>query len=198
MAEKPIMLNRLLLLVASLLLTMVATSNADNTVVKNLDIKRYMGRWYQIASFPTLFQPKNAVDTRATYSLNDNGTVNVLNEDWVDGKRQFIQGIAYKADPNSDEAKLKVKFYIPPSIPIFPVIGDYWVLYVDQDYQNAVVGGPTKLFLWILSRKSHIDDATYNDLVEKAKDEGYDVTKLLKTPQSETPPPTTAEEGSSS
>ncbi|MED6146463.1 hypothetical protein PIB30_034575 [Stylosanthes scabra] len=197
MAEKPIMLHSLLL-VASLLLTMVATSNADTTVVKNLDIKRYMGRWYQIASFPTLFQPKNAVDTRATYTLNDNGTVNVLNEDWVDGKRSFIQGIAYKADPNSDEAKLKVKFYIPPSFPLFPVIGDYWVLYIDQDYQNAVIGGPTKLFLWILSRKSHIDDATYNKLVETAKQEGYDVAKLLKTPQSEAPPPSAAEEGSSS
>ncbi|MED6146464.1 hypothetical protein PIB30_034576 [Stylosanthes scabra] len=177
-----------LFLVASLFLTIVVNGNAT-TVVKNLDIKRYMGRWYEIARFPSFFEKSDAVDTRATYTLNDNGTVNVLNENWVDGKRNFIEGIAYKADPKSNEAKLKVKFYVPPSFPLFPVTGDYWVLYIDQNYEYAVVGGPTKLFLWILSRKSHIDDATYKELVEKAKDEGYDVTKLLKTPQSETPPP---------
>ncbi|XP_025630573.1 temperature-induced lipocalin-1-like isoform X2 [Arachis hypogaea] len=192
MAERP-MRHCLFLLASLLLLTTVATSNAT-TVVKNLDLKRYMGRWYEIARFPTFFEKSNAVDTRARYTLNDNGTVHVLNEDFVDGKRSYVEGIAYKADPNSDEAKLKVKFYVPPSVPLFPVIGDYWVLYIDQDYQNAVVGGPTKIFLWILSRKSHIDDATYKELVEKAKNEGYDVSKLRKTPQSEKPPPA-AEEG---
>ncbi|XP_020980429.1 temperature-induced lipocalin-1 [Arachis duranensis] len=187
MAEKP-MFHCLFLLASLLLFTAVATSNAT-TVVKNLDLKRFMGRWYEIASFPSFFEKSDAVDTRATYTLNDNGTIHVLNENWIDGKRNYIEGIAYKADPNSDEAKLKVKFYVPPSFPIFPVIGDYWVLYIDQDYQYAVIGGPTKIFLWILSRKNHIDDATYNELVEKAKDEGYDVSKLHKTPQSETPPP---------
>ncbi|KAI9191493.1 hypothetical protein LWI28_009152 [Acer negundo] len=76
-------------------------------VVKNLDVERYMGRWYEIASFPSRFQPKNGVDTRATYSLNEDGTVHVLNETWNDGKRGYIEGSAYKADPKSDEAKLK-------------------------------------------------------------------------------------------
>ncbi|GMI95054.1 TEMPERATURE-INDUCED LIPOCALIN, temperature-induced lipocalin [Hibiscus trionum] len=158
-------------------------------VVKNLDLKRFMGRWYEIASFPNFFQPKNGENTRATYTLKEDGTVHVLNETYKDGKKVSIEGTAYKADPNSDEAKLKVKFYVPPFLPIIPVTGDYWVLYIDDDYQYVLVGGgPTKKFLWILCRQTHMDDETYNFLLQKAKDLGYDVSKLHKTPQSDPPP----------
>lgn len=158
-------------------------------VVKNLDLKRYMGRWYEIASFPSRFQPSDGVDTRATYTLNEDGTtVHVLNETWSGGKRSYIEGSAYKADPNSDEAKLKVKFYVPPFLPIIPVTGDYWVLYIDPDYQVALIGQPSRSYLWILCRKPHLDEETYNELVQKARDVGYDVSKLHKTPQSDPPP----------
>jgi apolipoprotein D and lipocalin family protein len=118
-------------------------------VVKGLDLKRYMGRWYEIASFPSRFQPKNGVNTRATYTLNEDGTVHVLNETWNDGKRGYIEGSAYKADPNSDEAKLKVKFYVPPFLPIIPVVGDYWVLSLDEDYQYALIGQASRKYLWV-------------------------------------------------
>ncbi|XVE53679.1 hypothetical protein DITRI_Ditri03aG0022000 [Diplodiscus trichospermus] len=157
-------------------------------VVKNLDVKRYMGRWYEIASFPSFFQPKNGANTRATYTLNEDGTVLVLNETFADGKRVSIEGTAYKADPKSDEAKLKVKFYLPPFLPIIPVVGNYWVLYIDDDYQYVLIGEPTRKYLWILCRQTHLDDEIYNQLVQKAKDEGYDVSKLRKTPQSDPPP----------
>ncbi|KAK7291972.1 hypothetical protein RIF29_07558 [Crotalaria pallida] len=169
---------------------MANNNKKEMEVVKGLDLKRYMGRWYEIASFPSRFQPSDGRDTRATYTLNnpDDGTVRVLNETWSGGRRSFIEGTAYKADPNSDEAKLKVKFYIPPFLPIIPVVGDYWVLFIDEDYQYALIGQPSRKYLWILSRKSHLDEETYNDLVQKARDEGYDVSKLHKTPQSDTPP----------
>ncbi|XP_021276354.1 temperature-induced lipocalin-1 [Herrania umbratica] len=157
-------------------------------VVKNLDINRYMGRWYEIASFPSRFQPRSGVNTRATYTLNEDGTVHVLNETFTDGKRGSIEGTAYKADPKSDEAKLKVKFYVPPFLPIIPVVGDYWVLYIDDDYQYALIGQPSRKYLWILCRQTHMDDEIYNQLVQKAKDQGYDVSTLHKTPQSDTPP----------
>ncbi|PIM98375.1 Apolipoprotein D/Lipocalin [Handroanthus impetiginosus] len=160
----------------------------DMEVVKGLDTERYMGRWYEIASFPSRFQPKSGVDTRATYKLNSDGTVHVLNETWTDGKRSSIEGSAYKADPKSDEAKLKVKFYLPPFLPIIPVTGDYWVLYIDPDYQYALIGEPSRRYLWILCRQPRLDEETYNQLVEKAKEEGYDVNKLNKTPHSDTPP----------
>ncbi|KAI3513857.1 hypothetical protein L1887_12064 [Cichorium endivia] len=166
-------------------------SKKEMEVVKGLDLQRYMGRWYEIASFPSFFQPKNGINTRATYTLNDDGTVHVLNETWSDGKRDSIEGTAYKADPKSDEAKLKVKFYLPPFLPIIPVTGDYWVLFIDEDYQYALIGQPSRKYLWILCRQTHIDDETYNQLVQKAIDEGYDVNKLKKTPQADPPPEST-------
>lgn len=125
------------------------TEKKEMQVVKGLDLERYMGRWYEIASFPSRFQPKNGVDTRATYTLNPDGTVHVLNETWSNGKRGFIEGSANKADPKSDEAKLKVKFYVPPFLPIIPVTGDYWVLYIDPDYQHALIGQPSRSYLWV-------------------------------------------------
>lgn len=118
-------------------------------VVKRIDVERYMGRWYEIASFPSLFQPKNGVNTRATYTLNKDGTVHVLNETWVNGRRSSIEGTAYKANPNSEEAKFKVRFYLPPFLPIIPVVGDYWVLYLDDDYKYALVGQPSRKYLWV-------------------------------------------------
>ncbi|GLT85378.1 hypothetical protein SLE2022_035690 [Rubroshorea leprosula] len=163
-------------------------ASKEMEVVRNLDINRYMGRWYEIASFPSTFQPKNGVNTRATYTLKEDGTVNVLNETWTDGKRGYIEGTAYKADPKSDEAKLKVKFYVPPFLPIIPVVGDYWVLFIDDDYQYALIGQPSRKYLWILCRQTQMDEEIYNQLLQKAKDEGYDVSKLHKTPQSDPPP----------
>ncbi|XP_076928328.1 temperature-induced lipocalin-1-like [Bidens hawaiensis] len=154
-------------------------------VVKGIDLERYMGRWYEIASFPSFFQPKNGTNTRATYTLNDDGTVHVLNETFSDGKRSSIEGTAYKADPKRDEAKLKVKFYIPPFLPIIPVVGNYWVLYLDEGYQYALIGEPTRRYLWILCRETHLEEDIYNQLVERAKGEGYDVTKLHKTTQTD-------------
>lgn len=128
----------------------------EMTVVRGLDLERYMGRWYEIASFPSFFQPKNGENTRATYTLNPDGTVHVLNETWSNGKRDAIEGTAYKADPNSDEAKLKVRFYLPPFLPLFPVVGNYWVLYVDEEYQYALVGEPTRKYLWVIYRRFRI------------------------------------------
>lgn len=162
-------------------------------VVKGVELQRYMGRWYEIASCPSRFQPKNGINTRATYTLNADGTVNVLNETWTDGKRGYIEGSAYKADPSSDEAKLKVKFYVPPFLPIIPVVGDYWILFLDQDYTHALIGEPSRKSLWILCRENHLDEDIYNQLLEKATEQGYDVKKLHKTTHTNPPPET--EEG---
>ncbi|EOY29595.1 Temperature-induced lipocalin [Theobroma cacao] len=146
------------------------------------------GRWYEIAPFPSRFQPKDGMNARATYSLSEDGTVNVLNETWSGGKRAYIEGSAYKANPSSNEAKLKVKFYVPPFLLIIPVVGDYWVLYISGDYKYALVGQPSRQYLWILCRQNHLDDEIYNQLVQKAEGEGYDVSKLQKTRQTDPPP----------
>ncbi|CAO2188359.1 unnamed protein product [Urochloa humidicola] len=161
---------------------------ATMKVVRNLDLERYTGRWYEIACFPSTFQPKTGTNTRATYTLNPDGTVNVLNETWTDGRRGHIEGTAWRADPASDEAKLMVRFFVPPFLPVFPVTGDYWVLHVDEDYQHALIGQPSRKYLWILCRQPQMDEAVYEELVERAKEEGYDVSKLRKTAHPEPTP----------
>ncbi|RVW73620.1 Temperature-induced lipocalin-1 [Vitis vinifera] len=131
-------------------------------VVRGIDLQRYMGRWYEIASFPSFFQPKNGINTRATYTLEADGTtVRVLT---------------------------RLGFYVPPFLPIIPVVGDYWVLFLDEEYQYALIGQPSRKYLWILCRQTHMDEEIYEMLVEKAKEVGYDVSKLRKTTQTDPPP----------
>ncbi|CAK9183299.1 unnamed protein product [Ilex paraguariensis] len=157
-------------------------------VMKGLDLKRYMGTWYEIASLPSRFHPKDAINSRATYTFSPDGTLHALNETWSDGKRGSIEGTAYEANTSSDEAKFRVKFYVPPFLPIFPVTADYWVLSIDGEYQYALIGHPTRRYLHIVSRQNQLDEEIYNQLVQKAKDEGYDVSKLQKTQQTFPPP----------
>jgi len=156
-------------------------------VVKGVDLKRYMGLWYEIASMPSFFQPRNGINTTAKYTLNEDCTVHVLNETYTNGKKSSIEGTAYKADPKSEEAKLKVKFTVPPFLPLIPVYGNYWILLLDDDYQWALIGEPTRKSLWVLSRQKQLDEGIYNRLLEHAQQEGYDVSRLHKTTQNDDP-----------
>jgi apolipoprotein D and lipocalin family protein len=121
----------------------------DLSVAQNVDLTRYQGRWFEIASMPSRFQPTTGTNSRATYALKEDQTVDVLNETWLDGKRSYINGTAWKVDPASPDAKLKVRFVVPPFFPIFPVTGDYWVMKLDENYQWALVGQPSRKFLWV-------------------------------------------------
>ncbi|KAI5055860.1 hypothetical protein GOP47_0029381 [Adiantum capillus-veneris] len=159
--------------------------NAALQVVKGVDLERYQGKWYEIANLPSRFQPKGGKNTTATYTLQPDGTIHVLNETWLDGKRASIEGSAWKVDPNSDEAKLKVRFWLPPFLPLFPVNGDYWVMVLDSEYRWALVGQPSRNYLWVLSRTPQLSDDVYADLLAHAEKEGYDVSQVRKTIQDE-------------
>jgi apolipoprotein D and lipocalin family protein len=155
----------------------------DLNVAQNVDLTRYQGRWYEIASMPSRFQPTTGTNSRATYSLQADQTVDVLNETWLDGKRSYIHGKAWKVDLDSPDAKLKVRFVVPPFLPIFPVTGDYWVMKLDKEYQWALVGQPSRKFLWVLSRTPELSEEIYKELLDHATNEGYDVSRLEKTKQ---------------
>ncbi|KAH7415062.1 hypothetical protein KP509_14G025900 [Ceratopteris richardii] len=151
-------------------------------VIKGVELERYQGKWYEIASMPSRFQPKGGRNTCATYTLQPDGTVHVLNETWLDGKRASIEGKARKVDPSNEEAKLKVRFWIPPFLPLFPLDGDYWIMLLDLDYRWALVGQPSRRYLWVLSRTPHLDEEIYSQMLAHAEKEGYDVSQLRKTP----------------
>jgi apolipoprotein D and lipocalin family protein len=145
--------------------------------VPYVDLSRYMGKWYEIASFPQRFQ-KGCVASTATYALRKNGDVDVRNQcrnETLDGKPREARGKAWVVDHRTN-AKLKVRFF-------WPFSGDYWIIDLGPDYEYAVVGHPKRQYLWILSRSPHMDSAVYEAILERLKRQQYDVSRLHKTLQ---------------
>ncbi|WAU75750.1 lipocalin family protein [Acinetobacter sp. TR3] len=157
-------------------------ANAEKpSAVDKIDVNQYAGKWYEIAHLPMYFQRHCLSDTTAVYTLNPDKTIGVLNSCRTKtGQMDSSQGVAYPA--NSGNSKLKVSF-LPKGLRWLPFTkGDYWVLRVDPEYKVALVGGPSTKYLWLLSKTPTIDDATYNSYLETAKQQGYDLSKLIKTP----------------
>ncbi len=146
-------------------------------VVPRVDIQRYLGTWYEIATIPQRFQ-KGCAGVTAHYSLRPDGDIDVVNvcrKNTLDGKESSIRGKAWIVDKTTN-AKLKVRFF-------WPFTGAYWIIELDKDYQWAVVGHPDRTYYWILSRTPQMDPALYDELIRRAAAKGYDTSKIKKTLQ---------------
>jgi apolipoprotein D and lipocalin family protein len=144
-------------------------------VAQYVDLNKYAGEWYEIARMPAPFE-KECYATKATYTLNEDGTVNVLNtchKQSTDGRLKKATAKAFVTDPVSN-AKLKVQFF-------WPFSGDYWILDVGENYEYAVVGEPSRKYLWVLSRTPNLEKQILNGLLEKAKAQGFDTSRLIHT-----------------
>lgn len=145
----------------------------NNQTIKELDVERYMGTWYELARFNHRFE-KGLVGVTATYSLRDNGKINVVNA----GYKNILNGKYSKAKakariPNPAEpGKLKVYF-----VPFFGA--DYYILDIDPDYQWVLVGSSSPNYLWIMSRTPKLPDETLQMIVKRAKARGYDTDALI-------------------
>jgi apolipoprotein D and lipocalin family protein len=146
-------------------------------VVPQVDLTRYAGTWYEIASYPNRFQ-KGCVATRATYTLRSDGRIEVRNacrRDALSAPWDVAEGVAWVPDPAAP-AKLKVSFF-------WPFRGDYWILDLGDAYETALVGAPSREYLWLLSRSPHLDDAAYDRLLRTAESLGFDPARLVRTRQ---------------
>lgn len=162
-------------LAVTMLLVACATNGQPKLdAVPQVDLNRYLGRWYEIASFPQRFQ-KGCTDSRAEYRILENGTVEVLNSCLKDGKVDTAKGKAWVVDATTN-AKLKVSFF-------WPFRGDYWIIELGKDYEYAVVSAPSMNYLWVLSRTPKMDESRYQEIVGRLKDKGFDIAKLQRTPQ---------------
>lgn len=168
--------HRLVLMMAAMAAIPIAGGcNAFNPpleVVEKVDLGSYTGRWYEIARYPNSFE-RGCVGVTADYSLRQDGRINVLNtcvEGNLDGDVRTIQGIARVVDEETN-AKLAVTFF-------GPFEGDYWILELGNDYEYAVVGDPSRKFLWILSREPVLDDGLYQDILSRLPERGYDPQEL--------------------
>jgi len=146
-------------------------------VVDHVDLQRYLGTWYEIATIPQRFQ-KGCVGVTAEYSLRKNGDIQVVNtciKGTLDGEIRTARGKARVVDGTTN-AKLKVSFF-------WPFWGAYWIIGLDPDYEWAIVGHPNRDYLWILNRSPQMDGGLYHELLELIADKGYDLTKIKKTLQ---------------
>ncbi|MDK6075448.1 lipocalin family protein [Massilia varians] len=150
-----------------------------------LDVKRYMGTWYEIAMFPNDFQKKCVGFTTATYSLREDGRVDVLNRcRRADGSTDDAKAVARQVG-EATSPKLKVRF-APAIVSWLPMVwGDYWVIDLDPDYQLAAVSEPKREYLWILSRTPKVDPAAYDALLGRLRAQGLDMNRLVPTKQGE-------------
>ncbi len=145
--------------------------------VSYVDLKKYAGKWYEIASFPQRFQ-KGCNCTTAEYTLTDKDYViveNKCNKDSINGKQTYIKGKAFVVE-NSGNAKLKVQFF-------WPFRGKYWIIDLADDYSYAVVGHPNRKYLWILSRTAKMNETTYQQIISRIKEKGFDIAKIRFTRQ---------------
>jgi apolipoprotein D and lipocalin family protein len=155
----------------------VASISPTLQTVPYVDLKKYAGKWYEIASFPQRFQ-KGCNCTTAEYTLTDKGFViveNRCNKGSINGKQSYIKGKAFVVE-NSGNAKLKVQFF-------WPFKGKYWIIDLANDYSYAVVGHPNRKYLWILSRTPAMDAGVYQQIIARIKEKGFDISKLKVTKQ---------------
>jgi apolipoprotein D and lipocalin family protein len=159
----------LILLFAGLVLAGCATSGEDPLAPKtvaSVNLKKYQGTWYELARLPMYFQ-RNCAQSEAHYTLKPDGNVLVLNR-------------CLTADWQWEEAKLWVEFdnwfsRLLPGV----AKGQYWVLYVSDDYKTAIVGDPSRRYLWLLSRTPTVNGVVREELLSKARQQGYDTTRLI-------------------
>ena len=146
--------------------------------VSHVDLKRYMGVWYEIARYPNRFQ-KGCIGSRATYTLLKGGEVSVLNECYegsFSGRLRSAKGKAWVVDKETN-AKLKVSFF-------WLFAGDYWIIDLDDEYSYVVVGHPKRKYLWILSRTKTMENDAYEGILRRLGDiHHYDTSKLIRTLQ---------------
>ena len=148
----------------------------DIMVVDNFDIKSYAGKWYEIARFD--FKHEKDMDSvTAEYSLNDDGTIKVLNKGFNTVQNEWKESEG-KAEFLSDKSKgaLKVSFF-------GPFYSGYNVVAMEPNYKNALVMGENKDYIWFLSREKEMPVEVKNKFLKIARDAGYDLDRLVWTKQ---------------
>lgn len=145
----------------------------NNSPIPELELKRYLGSWYEIARFDHVFE-RGRDNCTAFYSLNDDGTIRVENTGWKGDKKSVSIG---KAKTTPIPALLRVSFF-------GPFYGDYRVMMLDNDYTVALVGGSSDKYLWILSRTPELTDTVKQSVLAEAQRRGYNTTQLIWVDQS--------------
>jgi apolipoprotein D and lipocalin family protein len=158
-----------------------ANDPAPLTTVGAVDLARYAGRWYELANYPNRFQRVCVRDTTAEYSLLADGRVRVVNRCRTADGVSEVDGVARRIGDGTD--RLEVSF-LPAALRWLPVgWGNYWVIGLAPDYRYAVIGEPSREYLWVLSRTPTLAADDWRAIEALLRERGYDPAKLVATPQ---------------
>lgn len=170
-------MKNLILTLSLIILGGCSSMNYQKTVSK-LEVDKFMGKWYVIAGRYT-FLEKGAHNAVEKYTWNEKESrIDVdftFNKDSFDGKLKSISQKAWIHDKNSN-AHWKISLF-------WPIKLSYLVIGLADDYSWTAVGVPDGKYLWIMSRKSKMDEATLQDILKQLKVSGYPVEDIVKTPQ---------------
>ena len=150
-------------------------------VVDSVDLLKYQGIWYEIGKIPNTFQSHCTKNTTATYSIDSDGTITVINgcaEE--DGDFDEAEGVVRIVDTLSN-AKLEVSFV--SFLGWRPFWGAYWIIGLDDEYQWAIVGHPERTYGWILSREKNISEVTQSEIFAILEEQGYNPSDFEMTIQ---------------
>ncbi len=157
-----------------LLILTACTGKPDGVVaVKDFELDRYLGKWYEIARLDHSFE-RGLSNITAEYSLRDDGGVKVINSGFSkeDNEWQQAEGKAFFVD-ETDSGHLKVSFF-------GPFYGSYIVFELEKkDYQYAFVSGPDTSYLWLLARTPQVDEKVTEQFVKRSQELGFDTSKLI-------------------
>ena len=146
--------------------------------VPKVDLSRYTGLWFEIARYLNRFERKCDSNATATYTLRSDGIISVvITCKTREGKLTQSNGWAQVVDQKTG-SKLKVTFF-------WPFFGDYWIIDLSPDYEYAVIGEPSRKYLWIMSRTAKMDDKLYAEIAGRLAAKGYDASKLERGRQSD-------------
>ena len=140
----------------------------NNETVESFDLNRYLGQWYEIARFNHIFE-RGMDHNKAEYTLCDDGMISVTNTALKNGQEKIVKGVAKTTDI---PGLLRVSFFKP-------FYGDYRVLYIDADYQYALIGSKGSGYLWILSRTPLLNDTAKYTLLTEATRRGYNIDMFI-------------------
>lgn len=152
--------------------------------VPAVDLDRYAGDWFEIARFPNRFQRACVGDVRVTYARRADGRLDVLNRCRTANGDIEARGIARLASDDGSFAKLKVRFAPAWLSWLGAVWGNYWIIGLAPDYSWAVVGDPSRQYLWILARTPQLDESSMAAARAAARASGYELDRLMLSARS--------------
>lgn len=169
------MTNKIFILLSMAALLSCKTTQ-DLPTVEQVDISKYAGQWFEIARLPNSFE-KGLECVTATYTQKNNGKIEVLNKGYSPEKGSYktAKGTAWVPD-GKYPGRLKVTFF-------WPFSGNYYIMSLDDNYQYALVGDPSRKYLWVLARSKTLDALIFEDLMNHAENNGFDIHQVININQ---------------